>query len=49
MYLEVWSSAAQSKVEYVLYIGQSVVDYKCISNFPVIIYYCYELSPINFS
>ena len=35
----VLTSAAQIKVEFELYVGQSVVDYMCISNLPMNIYY----------
>ena len=50
MRLESHTSAAQTKVEFVLYLGQSVVDYVCISSLSMNFYYCSELGPtkINF-
>ena len=48
MYLDFYNSAAQAKVEFKLYLGQYVVDYICISNFPMNIYYYSELWPMKF-
>ena len=49
MRLDLWTSTAQTKVELELYPGQSVVDYLCLSNLSMNIYYYSELWPIEFN
>ena len=49
MRLDLLTSAAQTKVEFELYLGQSLVDHICISNFSMNIYYYSELWPIKFN
>ena len=42
------TSAAQTTVEFELYLWQSVIDYMCISNLSMNIYYYSELGPSKF-
>ena len=43
MHLDFLTSAAQTKVEFALCLGQYVVEYMCISNLSTTIYYCSKL------
>ena len=47
MRLDFKASVPQNKVQFVLYLGQSVVDYICSSNLPMNIYDDSELSPLK--
>ena len=49
MRLDFLTSAAQTKVELLLYLGQSVVDYICNSNLPMNKYYYSEIWPIKYN
>ena len=49
MCLEFKTSVALTKVKFELCLGQSVVDYICISNLPMNIYYFSEPWPIKFN
>ena len=47
MRLDFYASMAHTNVEFKLYLGQSVVDYMCMLNLPMNIYYFSELDLIN--
>ena len=49
IFLDFWTSAAQTMVKFELFLGQFVIDYVCISNLPMNIYYYSELWLIKFN